>query len=671
MKTDFIITQVGRMHRPPLSKLLLTLSLASAIACKPTPPAAPAASAGAELPALPATEVFESSTALMPRAVTSFGAAELAGNVYAFGGYSGVPHAYNRDGQSGELWRLEPGSRSFELVANAEPTQGAVLVALGNTLIRAGGMRANNAVGQPDDIHSLDEAASFSPETKTWTPLAPLPNARSSHAAAVLGQTVYVVGGWQLAGSAQSGTFADSMLALDLQSGWRTLPQPFQKRALAVAPLQGKLVVIGGIDASGTMSREVHVFDPNATGWTRGPDFPADAFGIAACSDGNTLYASARDGTLYALRDPNGAWQPAKKLVFPRFFHQLVQVGPTKLLALGGISGMHAGPRIREVEEVDLTAGAPLRVLSFTTSNPLSGRNRQGVFVHGDSLYAFGGNRSLNQHDFKPEHFSEDAGRFDLAALAWAPMTKFPVPRQTVQTLVEEDRGLALGGFGHDMPPQGEAHAHADAYSYDFENQTWRADPSVLPTPRTQFGLVSHGGARWVFGGLDFKPEAQGEAQFDHPTSVLKAEPGKPFVASGIELPRPRRAFGGAVLDGKYYLVGGMAGGFSVIDKCDVLDLATQKWSEIPCPATRISPQLVALDGKLYLAGGSSAGPGGQLTPNPSLEVFDPATNTWSTLLPTLPIEPRHLTMLPYAGGLLLYSAHDEQGRAHFALIKP
>ncbi|MET0287637.1 MAG: hypothetical protein ABW352_24330, partial [Polyangiales bacterium] len=163
------------MTRPPSLKLLLTVSLASAIACKPAANPSAATTAGAELPPLPATEVFESSTALMPRAVTSFGAAELAGNVYAFGGYSGVPHAYNRDGQSGELWRLEPGGRSFELVANTDPTQGAALVALGNALIRVGGMRANNAVGQPDDIHSLDEVASFSPEAKAWTPLMALP----------------------------------------------------------------------------------------------------------------------------------------------------------------------------------------------------------------------------------------------------------------------------------------------------------------------------------------------------------------------------------------------------------------------------------------------------------------------------------------------------------------
>jgi N-acetylneuraminic acid mutarotase len=672
MKTTFIMAALRRSTRHLHDQVVFALSLASlCVACpKPSQGTQAASASGAELPTLPATEVFASSTALMPRAVTSFGAAELAGNVYALGGYFGVPHAYSRDGQSGELWKLAPGSNAFELLSSGQPTQGAALVALGSALLRVGGMRANNTLGTPPDIHSLDEVESFSPETNAWTKLAPLPTPRSSHAAAVVGQTVYVVGGWQLSGNAQRGAFADSMLALDLANGWRTLPQPFQKRALAAAALDGKLVAIGGLSASGEQSREVHVFDPNADGWSRAADFPVDAFGVAASSDGDTLYASARDGQIWALADVAGAWRPAAKLIFPRFFHQLVQLGPTKLLALGGISGMHAGPRIREVEDVDLTAGAPVSKVSFVTSNPLGGRNRQGVFVHGNALYVFGGSRSLAQHDFKPEDFSADAGRFDLAALSWAPMAPFPVARQTVQTLVQGDRALVLGGFGHDGVGQ-EAHAHADAYSYDLDTETWARDASVLPTPRTQFGLVAHGDTRWVFGGLDFKPEAQGEAQFDHPTSVLSAAPGKPFTDSGVQLPRPRRAFGGALLDGRYYMVGGMAGGFSTIDKCDVFEFASNSWSEIPCPAPRVSPQLVALGGKLYLAGGSSAGEGGRLTPNPSLEVFDPNTGVWTTLLATLPIEPRHLSMLPYAGGLLLYSAHDPEGRAQFALIKP
>ncbi len=649
-----------------------TLALGLALLAGCAGRARPAASAAIGAPEPIATTVFASSTALMPQAVTSFGAAELEGAVYAFGGYHGVPHAYSHEGQSGELWRLDPATQQFALVASSTPTQGAALVRANvngqAALVRIGGMRARNARGEPEDIVSIDEVAAFTPGAAAWTPLAPLPAARSSHAAAVVGDTIYVVGGWKLAGRADSGAFTNDMIAFDLKTQrYRTIPQPFGRRALAAAPLDGKLIALGGMDPDGKLSRAVHVYDPASGSWSRAADLPVEGFGIAATSSGDVLYASAHDGILYALDDVGGAWRRVTALAFPRFFHQLVMLGSDRVVALGGISGMHIGPRIRQVETVDLAHTAP-RVLSFVLSNPLRGRNRQGAFVFGDALYVFGGNRSLGQHDFAPEDFVADAGRLDLAALAWAPMAPFPVARQTVQTLVEGDSALALGGFGHDGH---EARAHADAFRYDIEHDAWASDPSVLPSPRTQFGLVAAAGARWVFGGLDFKPSAEGEAQFEHPTSVLRAAPGGPFRPSGVELPHPRRAFAGASLDGRYYLVGGMAGGFAPLTTCDVFEFASATWSEIPCPKLRISAQLVALGDKLYLAGGSSPDEGGELAPNRALEVFDPQEQRWSTVLESLPIEPRHLTMLAYEHALLLYSAHDERGRVQVVVVTP
>jgi len=442
-------------------------------------PRSPAALEAAST-ALP-TRVLESNTALMPRAVTSFGAAALDGAVYAFGGYSGVPHAYNREGQSGALVRLDPDTRTFTELASSEPVQGAALVSSGNAIVRIGGMRAKNAVGEPDDISSLDEVAAYVPAVGRWSELPGLPTPRSSHAAATIGSTIYVVGGWQLRGSAKTGTFANELLAFDVGSKtYRNFPQPFARRALAAAAVDEKLVVLGGISPDGAFSREVHVFDPVTAAWSRAADFPADAFGAAATSDGDTLIASALDGTLYALSEVNGAWRTVGRLALPRFFHQLVQVSATRVLALGGISGMHTGPRIREVESIDLTRPSP-RALSFTISNPLSARNRQGAFVHGDSLYVFGGNRSLEQHDFQPEHFTREAARLDIASMSWSTVAPYPAARQTVQTLLEDDRALALGGFGHDGQ---QARAHADAFTYDVRANAWSPDASVLlPLP--------------------------------------------------------------------------------------------------------------------------------------------------------------------------------------------
>jgi hypothetical protein len=66
--------------------------------------------------------------------------------------------------------------------------------------------------------------------------------------------------------------------------------------------------------------------------------------------------------------------------------------------------------------------------------------------------------------------------------------------------------------------------------------------------------------------------------------------------------------------------------------ECDVLDLATGKWSRIPPPSVhRLNAQLVAVRGMLFLVGGTSQR-GGQLGPDPVLERFDPATGRWSIL---------------------------------------
>ena len=138
-----------------------------------------------------------------------------------------------------------------------------------------------------------------------------------------------------------------------------------------------------------------------------------------------------------------------------------------------------------------------------------------------------------------------------------------------------------------------------------------------------------------------------------------------------MSLPHARRAFGGALLDGRYYLVGGMAEGFGKVASCEVFEFASARWSELACPKLRISPQLVALDGKLYLVGGSSPSDSGELTPNRSLEVFDPAAGRWSTMIEELPIEARHLSAVAYHHALILVSTHQPDATLKLVVVVP
>ncbi|MGW4465467.1 S8 family serine peptidase [Micromonospora sp. NPDC004704] len=83
-----------------------------------------------------------------------------------------------------------------------------------------------------------------------------------------------------------------------------------------------------------------------------------------------------------------------------------------------------------------------------------------------------------------------------------------------------------------------------------------------------------------------------------------------------------------AVIDGKIYSVGGGSGSGNE-RKTWVLDPGTNAWSTLPdMPSARSKASAAAVGGKLYVLGGWSASG----TPVASVDVFDPAAGTWSTL---------------------------------------
>ncbi len=650
--------------RASLASLLLLCACSPKPVAPPAPPPVKSAPAGVIATDVPA----------LARPVTSFGAAFHGGALYVYGGYFGVPHEYSREGQSGELLRLELDERSSLSLSNGAGVQGAQLVSTPAGLVRVGGMRAENAKGEPERVSSLSDVARYDVARGAWQELTPLAKGRSSHAAVAIGNQLYVIGGWTLSGTRDTGSFAEDTLVIDLDKGSvRSIAQPFRARALAAAAVGDKIYVLGGMNEKAEISRAVHVLDVASGSWSSGPEYPEDAFGVAASSDGSTLYASARDGIIYKLEAPYGAFQPLTALAFPRFFHQIVALDKGRLAVLGGISGMHLGDRIAHIEVIDVAQPAP-RVLSWTLHNPSRAKNRQGVQVLEDSLLVFGGNRSLAQHDFAPEDFLNEAYALSLASMRAEKLPDFPVARQTMQTALVENKLVALGGCGHDARGRAGAgsrgRAHANAFVFDPEKESWAPYGSELPEPRTQFGLVERKGELWVFGGLDFDEARAESAQFVHPLEVLSGKVGAPLKATHIKLPRARRAFGGAVYDDTYFMIGGMAENFAPVNECDVFTFESESWSTIACPAVRISPQLVTLDGKLYLAGGSMLGQG-EPTPNASIEVYDPGFATWSTLVAEIPIEPRHLSVRAYRHALLLFSSHREDGTAQVALVVP
>jgi N-acetylneuraminic acid mutarotase len=278
----------------------------------------------------------------LPQAFSSFGAAVADGYVYVYGGHAGKTHSYSVETTVGALRRLKlyDPKAGWEELPGGDRIQGLALVAYGNSVIRIGGMEPRNKAGEKADNHSIATVATYDPAKKAWTKLPDLPSPRSSHDAVVVGDTLYVFGGWHMKGKEKS-TWYDHGLKLDLRSPgatWEKITQPFIRRALTAAVHDGKIYVICGLTDDGDTSHDVNVLDPKTGTWSKGPDVPGNrmnGFTPAACVCGTSLFLSPADGIVYKLAGDK--WEETGKLAKGRWVHRVV-AAKDQLIVLGGAS---------------------------------------------------------------------------------------------------------------------------------------------------------------------------------------------------------------------------------------------------------------------------------------------------------------------------------------------
>ena len=298
-----------------------------------------------------------------PEGLTSFGAAIIDGKVYVYGGHTGSAHSYSTAEQSNRLWCLDTknAQSGWEQLATGPRLQGLGLVAWNGKLIRIGGFTAMNEEGEDHDLQSQAGVAMFDPETKQWSDLPSLPEPRSSLDAAVLGDFVYVFGGWQLSGESSDSQWHTTAWRLNLadsSKGWEAIADPpFQRRALSVAAHDGKLFVIGGMQKKGGPTTKTAVYDPATDQWSEGPVLPGRGmagFGSASFECDGRLFVSSLGGFVYQLSDDGSEWLPVAKLEPARFFHRMLPTDKSQLLLLGG-----ANMEIGKFTEIDAIRVAP------------------------------------------------------------------------------------------------------------------------------------------------------------------------------------------------------------------------------------------------------------------------------------------------------------------------
>nr|MCH9793280.1 hypothetical protein [Planctomycetota bacterium] len=277
--------------------------------------------------------------------VTSFGAAILNSDLYVYGGHTGSAHSYAMTEQANQLLRMSLKSGKWTSLAKGPHLQGLAMVAHDQKIYRLGGFTAQNSEGEEHDLWSKKDVAVFDPIKQTWTELPQLPEPRSSFDAAMLGDTIYVVGGWSMQGAANK-HWHETAWRMDLNQKslkWEAISAPpFKRRAIAVAAHKGKLFVLGGMQETGGPTRKVSLFNPASNSWSEGPELVGEeginGFGVSSFATGGQLYASTIKGELQRLNSDGSAWEIIGKTPTPRFFHRLLSIDKNHLLVVGGAS---------------------------------------------------------------------------------------------------------------------------------------------------------------------------------------------------------------------------------------------------------------------------------------------------------------------------------------------
>lgn len=302
--------------------------------------------------------------AQLPVATSSFGAALLDGYLYYYGGHIARTHSYSVEAVTGQFARLnlaDPAAK-WETLPGGPGLQGMNLLAHGGKIYRVGGMAPRNYPGTKPQLDSVADVVRYDPATKAWETLPSLPEPRSSHDLVAVGNTLIVVGGWSM--NAKDGnTWVDSTLTLDLSSAkpeWKSIKQPFVRRALIASVFQGKVYVIGGLDEDSETNKTVDILDPVTQTWTTGPELPGkpvNGFSPAACVLNDRLYVSVADGSMFALSNDRKAWEKVGTGT-PRIVHRLIPNGNEILIVGGAMRGQNLD-LIESLPVVAPAAGAP------------------------------------------------------------------------------------------------------------------------------------------------------------------------------------------------------------------------------------------------------------------------------------------------------------------------
>ena len=223
----------------------------------------------------------------LPERLDHTATATFEGKIYVAGGFnsSGISTKF--------LFIYDPVTDKWQRAANMPTARGALTAKFVNGILYAIGgdetvLYDLNKVYNPQGVVTTNEA--YNPESNSWTIKSPMPTPRDHLSSAIIGESIYVVGGRQPDIGPLFKDLNSNERYDPVNDTWRKLdPLPTNRSGLAAASHDGKVYAIGGESTKKTFDNN-EVYDPETDDWTSLTPMPTPRHGLTAVTIDDKIY---------------------------------------------------------------------------------------------------------------------------------------------------------------------------------------------------------------------------------------------------------------------------------------------------------------------------------------------------------------------------------------------
>lgn len=474
-------------------------------------------------------------------------------------------------------------------------------------------------------VQAVDERAA---QTITSSFLAqPIPSARNNHSATLLPNGKILVAGGTTNGQT-NGTIGSSFLYDTSTGQWTEVGNLRQPRYghFAVLLPSGKVLIGGGLNATGTEENSVELFDLATnrwefTGFLNQARYAATATLLSGTSSprkGMVLITGGknRDTTLNTaeLFDPVTArWEPISNFQVGRWLHTATQLADGKVLVTGGSS---QGSTNRTIPIGVSQLYDPVTNSWSTVGDLITPRiNFSATLLSNGQVLVTGGATDVTR--------LEQTELYDPATQRWTNTGRLARSRERHSaTLLPDGRVVVAGG----LSGQG-GNAEEIVEVYDPASKTWTAQATSLIQGRgTHTATLLPDGRILLIAGTSANDESTALLS----TEILAPAGTATWTATSANLLFKRRAHTATLLaNGKVLLAGGYGDSDALVARAELFDPVVGTFTvtgQLVTPRAEHSATLLP-NGKVLLAGG--VGANGVLATG---ELFDPASGQWTAV---------------------------------------